>query len=115
MVVDGNRRWAREAGLADVGEGHRRGSTHVAEVLRWCAGLGIDNVTPALASTRQWQDITDAVRALLEDEILNGSSLQDLPAPDLMIRTNRSTTRRPHVCRPWPGANFPATIRTHDT
>ncbi|WP_153031810.1 undecaprenyl diphosphate synthase family protein [Amycolatopsis sp. YIM 10] len=45
MVVDGNRRWAREAGLADVGEGHRRGSTHVAEVLRWCAGLGIDNVT----------------------------------------------------------------------
>lgn len=24
MVMDGNRRWAREAGLADVSEGHRR-------------------------------------------------------------------------------------------
>ena len=177
MVMDGNRRWAREAGLADVSEGHRRGFTHVAEVLRWCSGLGIDNVTlfwisadnlakrdaeeaaklmrvieevaPALASTRQWrieivgrvdllpahtatavqearedtrdcgprcltlavgydgrEDITDAVRALLEDEILNGRSVReaaervsvdsiaahfstsDLPAPDLMIRTS---------------------------
>jgi short-chain Z-isoprenyl diphosphate synthase len=177
MIMDGNRRWAREAGLADVGEGHRRGFTHVAEVLRWCSGLGIDNVTlfwisadnlakrdaeeaanlmrvieevtPALASTRQWrieivgrvdllpahtatvmkearentrdcgprcltlavgydgrEDITDAVRALLEDDMLNGRSLReaaervsvdsiaahfstsDLPAPDLMIRTS---------------------------
>ncbi|GAA4546283.1 polyprenyl diphosphate synthase [Amycolatopsis samaneae] len=45
MVLDGNRRWAREQGLDDVSLGHRRGFEHVVEVLRWCDAAGVGHVT----------------------------------------------------------------------
>lgn len=45
VILDGNRRWASEAGLADVGEGHRRGADKIDELLDWCSELGIREVT----------------------------------------------------------------------
>ncbi|MEU6075638.1 undecaprenyl diphosphate synthase family protein [Micromonospora sp. NPDC047074] len=39
MVIDGNRRWARQAGFADPRVGHRYGAEHIHEVLGWCALL----------------------------------------------------------------------------
>ena len=45
VVMDGNRRWARRAGLASASEGHRRGADHVEDLLGWCDTRGIDHLT----------------------------------------------------------------------
>lgn len=44
LVMDGNRRWARAAGL-DARAGHRAGAEHIEDVLRWCEDVGIDHLT----------------------------------------------------------------------
>ncbi|NED69154.1 isoprenyl transferase, partial [Streptomyces sp. SID10244] len=41
IICDGNRRWARDAGFEDVSHGHRVGAQRIAEMLSWCAELGI--------------------------------------------------------------------------
>ncbi len=51
MVMDGNRRWARQQGFGNPSVGHRYGAEHVEEVLTWCASLGIGHVTVFVAST----------------------------------------------------------------
>ena len=50
LIVDGNRRWARQMGYANVSVGHRFGAEHLEDVLGWCAGLGISHVTIFVAS-----------------------------------------------------------------
>jgi short-chain Z-isoprenyl diphosphate synthase len=45
VILDGNRRWASLAGLAEPGAGHRRGADKIDELLRWCADLRIQEVT----------------------------------------------------------------------
>ena len=50
IIIDGNRRWARQMGLADVSLGHQRGAEHIEEVLGWCADAGITHVTVFVAS-----------------------------------------------------------------
>ena len=51
MIIDGNRRWARQAGMATVGHGHRAGAAKMREFLEWCDGLGIEVVTLYLLSS----------------------------------------------------------------
>lgn len=51
IIMDGNRRWARQVGLPDPILGHRYGADHVTRVLDWCWGLGISHVTVYLVST----------------------------------------------------------------
>jgi short-chain Z-isoprenyl diphosphate synthase len=43
--MDGNRRWAAREGHADPGVGHRRGAEKALELVDWCAGLGVREVT----------------------------------------------------------------------
>lgn len=45
LILDGNRRYAREMGLDSVADGHREGARRLDEVLQWCADLGIKIVT----------------------------------------------------------------------
>ena len=45
MILDGNRRFARQHGLKDVMEGHRYGAQKVSEVVAWCDELKIPTVT----------------------------------------------------------------------
>ncbi|SEC65902.1 short-chain Z-isoprenyl diphosphate synthase [Nocardioides exalbidus] len=45
VVMDGNRRWARRAGLANASDGHRRGADHVEDLLGWCEARGIEHLT----------------------------------------------------------------------
>jgi short-chain Z-isoprenyl diphosphate synthase len=45
VILDGNRRWASEAGLADVSAGHRHGADKIDDLLEWCSGLSIAEVT----------------------------------------------------------------------
>ncbi|MBW4032870.1 MAG: isoprenyl transferase [Acidobacteria bacterium] len=51
MIVDGNRRWARERALETAAHGHRAGAAKMREFLGWCDQLGIRVVTIYLLST----------------------------------------------------------------
>jgi len=42
--MDGNRRFARSKGLANI-QGHTQGFDKLAEVLTWCGDLGVQEVT----------------------------------------------------------------------
>ncbi len=180
VVLDGNRRFARKKGFANVGFGHRAGADKADELLSWCDDLHIPVVTVWALSTDNFkrdpeeletifvtieekiaalgdgqarskrrriravgrlellpestreaiarveeatssygpyelivavgyggrEEITDAVRRLIADRLLNGDSLEgiasklepdeigrymyapDVPDPDLIIRTS---------------------------
>jgi short-chain Z-isoprenyl diphosphate synthase len=51
VMCDGNRRWARSAGLADVSSGHQAGADKIFELLQWCREAGVEVVTLWLLST----------------------------------------------------------------
>lgn len=45
FIMDGNRRWAKKAGLISPVEGHVQGFHRLADTLQWCRNLGIVEVT----------------------------------------------------------------------
>ncbi|WP_228389418.1 isoprenyl transferase [Cumulibacter manganitolerans] len=50
VIVDGNRRWAREMGF-EVADGHRYGGEKLDDLMRWSDDLGVEVVTIWLLST----------------------------------------------------------------
>lgn len=60
LIMDGNRRWARQAGLASPSIGHKVGAEHVEHVLSWCEALTIKHVTVYICSTENLQRRGDA-------------------------------------------------------
>lgn len=55
VMADGNRRWAKESGFADVASGHRAGAVRIGEMLEWCSELGIEIATIYLLSVENLQ------------------------------------------------------------
>ncbi len=51
VMCDGNRRWARSAGLLDVSSGHQKGADKIFELLQWCRQTRVEVVTLWLLST----------------------------------------------------------------
>jgi short-chain Z-isoprenyl diphosphate synthase len=45
VILDGNRRWATASGLGEPGAGHRAGANKLDDLVDWCAGLPIGQVT----------------------------------------------------------------------
>src|SRR6266516_2629702 len=99
VILDGNRRWARSAGLADVSSGHQKGADHIFELLAWCRQAGVEVVTLWLLSTDNLarpaaeveallvnvavgyggrRETADAVRSLLHDHATKGTSIEEL-------------------------------------
>lgn len=66
VIVDGNRRWARESGFVDVNHGHRVGAEKIADLLRWCDAAGVQVVTLYLLSTDNLTRAADELEPLLE-------------------------------------------------
>ncbi len=64
VILDGNRRWARSAGLSAT-TGHRRGADHISEVLGWCEEVGVEVVTLWMLSTDNLSRDQEQVAALL--------------------------------------------------
>src|ERR1700722_7748369 len=65
LIMDGNRRWARRAGLASPSLGHKVGAEHVEDVLLWCERAGIRHVTVFVCSAENLQRRGDAEIAFL--------------------------------------------------
>ena len=51
VIVDGNRRWAKELGIEDPNQGHRVGARKIVDLLGWCDQAGVELVTLWLLST----------------------------------------------------------------
>lgn len=45
VILDGNRRWATELGLREIGAGHRHGADKIDDLLAWCADIGVRELT----------------------------------------------------------------------
>jgi short-chain Z-isoprenyl diphosphate synthase len=65
LIMDGNRRWARQMGLANPSLGHKYGAEHVEDVLNWCERAGIRHVTVFVCSAENLQRRGDAEIAFL--------------------------------------------------
>ncbi|MCX4681486.1 polyprenyl diphosphate synthase [Streptomyces sp. NBC_01433] len=73
IVLDGNRRWAKEHGLS-ASDGHRIGFGRIPEVLSWCEASQIPLVTLWMLSTENLRRDPAEVEALME--IITGAVLQ---------------------------------------
>jgi short-chain Z-isoprenyl diphosphate synthase len=72
LILDGNRRWARSAGLTDISSGHQRGADKIFELLEWCRQAKVEVVTLWLLSTdnltRPEQELRPLLR-IIEDTV----------------------------------------------
>ena len=66
LIMDGNRRYAREKNLPALIDGHKRGAEKLDEVLKWCEDLDIRTVTIWVFSTENQQRAPDEVDELIE-------------------------------------------------
>ena len=64
IIMDGNGRWAKARGVPRL-MGHRAGRESVREVVRGCAGLGIEVLTLYTFSVENWQRPAREVSALM--------------------------------------------------
>jgi len=72
VILDGNRRFARKSGLANVSEGHRVGADKAEELLAWCDDMGIPVVSVWALSTdnlKRDPDELEQIFAIVEDKI----------------------------------------------
>jgi undecaprenyl diphosphate synthase len=65
IIMDGNRRWAKERGLPAI-EGHRRGMIALRHVTRAASDLGMDVLTVYGFSTENWNRDAREVSLLFE-------------------------------------------------
>jgi short-chain Z-isoprenyl diphosphate synthase len=66
VILDGNRRWANRAGIADPGAGHRQGAEKLGELIDWCSGLGIDELTVWALSNENLGRSSEELASLFE-------------------------------------------------
>jgi len=64
LILDGNRRWAREHGVP-IYEGHKAGYKRVEEVLEAAMERGVEYVSVYAFSTENWNRSADEVRQLM--------------------------------------------------
>ena len=73
VMCDGNRRWARSAGLTDVSGGHQAGADKIFELLQWCQESGVEVVTLWLLSndnlTSRPASELDPLLRIIEDTV----------------------------------------------
>lgn len=54
IIMDGNRRWAREKGISDV-KGHEAGAQNLQKIVEYCRDVGIKHLTVYALSTENWR------------------------------------------------------------
>jgi len=64
IILDGNRRWARERGLSTF-EGHRVGYERIKDVSKWCLERNIKILTVYAFSTENWNRSKEEVKYLM--------------------------------------------------
>jgi short-chain Z-isoprenyl diphosphate synthase len=84
VMCDGNRRWARSAGLTDVSSGHQAGADKIFELLEWCQDAGVEVVTLWLLSS---DNLTSRPAAELEQLLrIIEETVRELVAQDWHVK-----------------------------
>lgn len=65
LILDGNRRWAKEHGLPTL-EGHRQGYDNLKDVVKAAVNRGVSVVSAYIFSTENWSRTSDEVKYLME-------------------------------------------------
>jgi undecaprenyl diphosphate synthase len=100
IIMDGNRRWAKERGLPSL-EGHRRGYKKLQDVVDWCRELGVGELTVYAFSTENWNRAKDEVSYLL-----------DLFRTGIREQFARALEKKVRLLFPGDRSRFPEDIRT---
>ena len=64
IIMDGNRRWARENGL-NISDGHKKGAETLENIANYCNKIGIKYLTVYAFSTENWKRSKEEVGALM--------------------------------------------------
>lgn len=64
LILDGNRRWARESGLPPM-DGHRKGSENFGDVVKYLFNNGVSYVSAFVFSTENWKRAEEEVSYLM--------------------------------------------------
>ncbi len=64
IIMDGNRRWAREKGK-ETSEGHKAGAENLEKIAKYCNNIGVKYLTVYAFSTENWKRSKDEVSALM--------------------------------------------------
>lgn len=64
IIMDGNRRWAREKNIS-VPEGHKCGAETLEKIAKYCNKIGIKYLTAYAFSTENWKRAKEEVGALM--------------------------------------------------
>lgn len=54
IILDGNRRWAKDRGLPSF-EGHKRGLERIKSIVKYCKAKGVKTLTLFVFSTENWK------------------------------------------------------------
>ena len=65
IIMDGNRRWARERGL-EPKQGHKEGAKTLEKIVRYANKIGLKYITVYAFSTENWNRPDDEVNALMK-------------------------------------------------
>lgn len=83
IIMDGNRRWAKEKGL-DYRLGHKQGAETLKKIAKYANKIGIKYLTVYAFSTENWKRTKEEVGALMlllqkyAEELLNNSDLENV-------------------------------------
>ena len=64
IIMDGNRRWAKERGL-DAKQGHKEGAKTLEKIVRYANTIGLPYITTYAFSTENWKRTEEEVGALM--------------------------------------------------
>jgi len=101
VIQDGNRRYARERG-AEKTEGYRAGADTTEQVLRWCADLGIEELTLYAFSTENFErppDEREALFDLISEKLRSFADHEAVHEREVHIRAIGETDRLPRRVR----------------
>ena len=96
VIIDGNRRWAREKGLPAF-EGHRKGLAKVKELTKWSKERGVKILTLFVFSTENWKRTKTEVDYLMRllRQAFNKKNIQSIHKEGIKIRAIGQRERLP--------------------
>jgi len=96
IIIDGNRRWAKERGLPAL-EGHRRGLERLKELIDWSKERGIKVLTLFVFSTENWKRSKVEVNYLIRlfEQALSKKNIQKIHQEGIKIRVIGQRERLP--------------------
>jgi len=83
IIMDGNRRWAKENGLKTA-QGHKKGAETLEEIAKYCNRIGIKYLTVYAFSTENWKRTSEEIGALMflferyVDKFLQGAATDNM-------------------------------------